>query len=279
MRIARFLAFTFLFACSSKKPAVEPVEGPPAMHPTGAMSEADFKALHELRADHSPAASGEMIDLAGGRAYLSLPEGATGPVPGIIVIHEWWGLNEHIEHWADRLAGLGYAALAIDLYKGEVATDADAAMATMQKVQEADAKATIDAAVQFLQTDPRVQAPKLAVIGWCFGGGWSLEAALDHPEIDAAVMYYGMPETDVARLKEMHAKLLGIFANQDGHITPQVVDDFEKALGEAGADAHLYRYDADHAFANPSGAHYDENDAADAWEKVITFLQQTISAT
>ena len=92
---------------------------------TGSISEEQFMALHDLTTEKAPAPKGEMIDLAGGRAYLSLPEKAQAPLPGIVVIHEWWGLNDHIKHWADRLAAEGYAALAVDLYGGKVATESE----------------------------------------------------------------------------------------------------------------------------------------------------------
>ena len=271
MRNALCLAVA-LVACHHDA-ARPPAKAPPAMHPTCGMSEEAFKALHTLRTDGAGQVRGEMIELAGGRAYLSLPEGATGPVPGIVVIHEWWGLNEHIQHWADRLADLGYATLAVDLYGGQVATNPDDAMTMMKAVKEEDAQRVLGAAVDFLASDPRIQAPRRAVIGWCFGGGWSLETALEHPELDAAVMYYGMPETDVARLRSLH-HLLGIFANKDTFITPAIVDGFEKSLKEAGVDATILRYDADHAFANPSGERYDEAAAADAWAHVVDFLHQ-----
>jgi carboxymethylenebutenolidase len=130
-------------------------------------------------------------------------------------------------------------------------------------------------AIRFLRDDYDLE--QIAVMGWCFGGGWSLEAALDHPDLDAAVMYYGMPETDVARLATLKPPLLGIFANRDGHITPEVVDQFEAGLAEAGVTAELHRYDADHAFANPSNPKYDEVNAGDAWEKVVAFLARTLA--
>ncbi len=243
---------------------------------TGVLGEDQFKALHQLRGDHSPAPTGQMIDLAGGKAYLSLPANATGPVPGIVVIHEWWGLNEHIEHWADRLAALGYAALAVDLYDGKTATTPDDAMRLMKSVDDKRAHAILSAAVDFLSTDPRIKAPRRAVIGWCFGGGWSLQTALDHPDLDAIVMYYGMPETDPKALAPIRGELLGIFANKDTFITPAIVDTFETALTQAGVRATIKRYDADHAFANPSGPHYDEPAAADAWQHVVEFLGRTL---
>jgi carboxymethylenebutenolidase len=271
------LVLALLAACHHPAPAPAPA---PKLDPlTGPLSEEQFKALHQLRGDHSPAPTGQMIDLAGGRAYLSLPPGAHAPMPAIVVVHEWWGLNEHIEHWADRLAGLGYAALAVDLYGGQVATDADTAMKLMKSVDATKAHAILDAAVQFLTDDPRIQATKRGVIGWCFGGGWSLQTALAHPDLDAVVMYYGMPVNDPAQLKPLQGQLLGIFANKDTFITPDLVNQFEGALKTAGVRATILRYDADHAFANPSGPHYDEPSAADAWAHVVDFLGRTLGAT
>jgi carboxymethylenebutenolidase len=244
--------------------------------PTGAVSEAEFKAMHTLRPDAAPPRKGQEVEVAGTKMYLSLPEGAKGPLPAVLVIHEWWGLNEHIEHWADRLAAAGFAALAVDLYGGKVATTPDEAMAAMKTVDDAAAQRTISAALDYLAHDPRIRAPHRGVIGWCFGGGWSLQAALAHPELDAAVMYYGQPETDPAKLKAIHARLLGVFGNKDKGIPPPAVDAFDAALTTAGVDHAIYRYDAEHAFANPSGAHYDEPAASDAWSKVLPFLQQTL---
>jgi carboxymethylenebutenolidase len=281
LTLALALAFT---ACGGKK---SPPEAPPKdtspkdtvserIAGTGPLSEEEFKAMHQLSGETPPAARGQTIDLAGSKAYLSLPEGATGPVPGIVVIHEWWGLNDHIRHWTDRLAGLGYAALAIDLYGGKVATTSDEAMTAMKAVDSTRAKEIVAAAVAFLADDPRVKAPKRAVIGWCFGGGWSLETALTHPELDAAVIYYGQLDTDPKVLARIDAEILGIFANQDKGIPPEQVDAFEKGLAEAGKTATIKRYDAEHAFANPSGPRYDQEDAAAAWEEVVAFLKRTL---
>ena len=238
---------------------------------TGALDEASFKALHQLRTDAAPALHGTVIDLAGGKAYLSLPAGQP-PFPAVLVIHEWWGMNQHIEHWADRLANAGYAALAVDLYQGKVATTPDEAMTAMKSVDQAKAAATINAGLELLAQDPRVVARKRGVIGWCFGGGWSLQTALAHPDLDATVMYYGQLETDPVKLTAIKSKLLGIFANKDTGIPPAEVDKFASALGEAKVDAKILRYDADHAFANPSGAKYDQAAATSAWAEVEKFL-------
>jgi len=135
-----------------------------------------------------------------------LPEGATAPLPAVIVIHEWWGLNDHVRHWADRLAADGYAALAVDLYGGKVATTPDEAMAAMKSVDEAKAKAKsmLAAAHRFLADDPRIDAKRRGVIGWCFGGAWSLQHAIAEADLDAAVIYYGRLSTEPAQLAKIH---------------------------------------------------------------------------
>ena len=249
--------------------AVAPDQGLPSS--TGGLDEASFKAMHQLRADAAPALKGTTIDLAGGKAYLSLPAGSP-PFPALVVIHEWWGLNQHIEHWADRLAGAGYATLAVDLYGGKVATTPDEAMAAMKAVDKTRAAATLDAAVDFLAKDSRITASRRGVMGWCFGGGWSLQTALAHPELDAAVIYYGQLETDPTALAAIKSKVLGIFATRDKGIPIEQVDKFEAGLKQAGVDAKILRYDADHAFANPSGNNYDQPAATAAWGEVEKFL-------
>jgi carboxymethylenebutenolidase len=238
---------------------------------TGPLTEAEFKALHEAPTAPPQNLKGQVIDLNGTKAYLSLPPGQ-GPFPAIVVIHEWWGLNGNIEHWADRLAGTGWAALAVDLYSGKVATTPDEAMAAMKAVDQEKAKATITAAFDFLAKDSRIGAKKKVVMGWCFGGGWSLQTALAHPELDGAIIYYGQLETDPAKLGAIKGQVLGVFGNKDKGIPPPKVDEFEAALKTAGVKAQIYRYDAEHAFANPSNPKYDEKSAADAWSHVLAFL-------
>ncbi|WP_437575524.1 dienelactone hydrolase family protein [Sorangium sp. So ce887] len=283
LRLAAPLALLAATACSasSSPPPAEPPGGAAAPapapsgaadSPTGLLSEEDFKALHQLRSDKAPPARGQTVEVAGTRAYLSLPRDAKPPIPALVVVHEWWGLNEHIKHWTDRLAEDGYAALAVDMYGGKVATTPDDAMAAMKAVDEAKGIETVRAAHRFLATDARVLAPRTGSIGWCFGGAWSLKLALNEPELDAAVLYYGRLVTDPAQLKAIKAPVLGVFGNMDKGIPPEVVNEFDKALHEASVEHEVLRYDADHAFANPSGERYDTKAAADAWEKVRRFL-------
>ena len=259
------------------EPAAKPKAAPPtAMTNTGVLSEEAFKALHELRDTDAPAPKGEMIELAGTKAYLSLPEGAEAPVPAVVVIHEWWGLNQHIKHWADRLAADGYAALAVDLYGTKVATTPDEAVALMKAVDEEAARKTLAAAHRFLAEDPRITADKRGVIGWCFGGGWSLQHALATADLDAAVIYYGRLVDDPAALSSISAPVLGVFGNLDEGIPPASVDAFEAAMKKAGKPLTVLRFDAPHAFANPSSKRYREEAAASAWKDVRAFLAENL---
>jgi carboxymethylenebutenolidase len=275
MRIAPLLVV--VAACSSSPktppPAVTPAPAENKPAETGPLSEAEFKALHAPPTAGPAKVDGQAIDLAGTKAYLSLPKG-TGPFPAIVVIHEWWGLNANIEHWADRLASAGWAAIAVDLYSGTVATTPDDAMAAMKAVDPAKAKATIKAALDFAKSDPRIAATKRAVIGWCFGGGWSLQSALAFPELDGVIMYYGQLETDPAKLAAIKGPLLGVFGTQDKGIPPEAVAKFDAALKDAKVEHEIHSYDAPHAFANPSNPKYDETSAADAWTHVLAFLDK-----
>jgi carboxymethylenebutenolidase len=242
---------------------------------TGVLSEEGFKALHELTAEKRPKPRGKMIDVGDMKAYLSLPKGKP-PFPAVVVIHEWWGLNEHIRFWADRLAADGYAALAVDLYEGKVATNSDDALKYMRSVDKEKALARLKSAYRLLASDERIQAKKRGCVGWCFGGGWSLQLALNAPDLDAAVIYYGRLETDPEKLAAIKARLLCVFGNRDKSIPPAVIAKFDQGLTNAGVKHEILRYDAHHAFANPSGGRYDQKAAEDAWKKVRAFFAETL---
>ena len=276
MRSALLVIAAMAGACASSSPKSgsppPPTTADVRPSSTGPLSEAEFKAMHSTApAPGTYEARGTTIELAGTKAYVTLPTG-TGPFPAIVVVHEWWGKNHNIEHWADRLATAGWAAIAVDLYGGVVATDRDTAMAAMKSVDDSKAAATISAALAYAASDPKIQAPRTAIIGWCFGGGWAFRTALAHPELAGAVIYYGQVETDPAKLAPIKAKVMGVFANKDKGIPPSTVDAFEAGLQRAGVDAKIYRYDAEHAFANPSNPIYDEASASDAWSHVLAFL-------
>ena len=274
LRLPALSAFLLLVACGgAPPPASTPAPTEPEASPTvwGILSEDEFSALHEHTTASPPPLHGTTVDIADTRAYLALPEGGA-PHAAIIVVHEWWGLNDHIRYWTDRLAALGYAALAVDLYGGQTATDPQGAMSLMRAVDDARAFETMQAAHRFLEEDDRIQAPRTGVIGWCFGGGMALRAGLGIPELDAVVMYYGHTVEDPDALSAMNAPLLGVFANRDESIPPASVDAFDAALSEAGVDHRIVRFDADHAFANPSSARYDAPAAEAAWNETQAFL-------
>jgi len=228
--------------------------------------------------DKAPKLHGSMIDLKVGgetsRAYVARPKGA--PKGGLLVIHEWWGLTPWIKHEADELAGQGYLALAIDLYKGKAAPDAKGASALMQAKDEKWGDAVEEAGIEWLKAQ---KAGKIATIGWCMGGGESLKASLNDPkDVDATIIYYGGPVLDVEKLKTLKGPVLGIWAKKDTFISPDKVAAFDKALTDAGAKHEFYSYEAEHGFANPSSlgnyglAHYQSDAAKDSWEKTKAFL-------
>ena len=206
--------------------------------------------------------------------YLATPENGAGNAPGLIVIHEWWGLNDNIRMMADKLAGEGYQALAVDLYKGKVAETPDSAGTYARSVQNDDALDNLNQAYQYLANERG--AGSIGVIGWCFGGAWSLQTALAHPQkIDATVIYYGRLVTDTEQLKKLRMPVLGIFGAEDQGIPPKKVKEFEAALNEAGVSNSIHIYEgAGHAFANPSGTRYVEEAAEDAWRKTTRFLSE-----
>lgn len=209
--------------------------------------------------------------------YLATPDEAGDGGPALIVIHEWWGLNDNIRMMTDKLAGEGYTALAVDLYKGKVAESPDSAGTYARSVDEEEAVENLDQAYRFLTRQQGVEA--VGTIGWCFGGGWSLQTALAMPEaIDATVIYYGRLVTDAGELSTLDMPVLGIFGAEDDGIPPEEVKKFEAALDEAGVtnDIHIYE-GADHAFANPSGTRYNAEAAEDAWQKTVEFLAEYLN--
>lgn len=205
--------------------------------------------------------------------YLALPAGGE-PTAGVLVIHEWWGLNDNVKSMARQLAGEGYAALAVDLYEGELAeTREDAArLARASGSNPERGRDNLQQAWEYLKDEGGVS--KIGVIGWCFGGGWSLQAALMLGEgIDAAVIYYGRVVTDRDALEPLVSPVLGIFGAEDGGIPVATVREFQTTLDMLGKNASIHIYEgADHAFANPSGTNYNKDAAKDAWSKTLGFL-------
>src|SRR6266478_6747719 len=203
---------------------------------------------------------------------------AKGPFPGIVVIHEFWGLNDWVKEQASKLADQGYVALAIDLYRGKVATTPDEAHEIMRGVPEDRAKRDLHAAFEFLKSQANVKKDRIASIGWCMGGGYSLDVALQEPTLAADVINYGHLAVDAESLKKINASILGIFGGKDRGIPVEDVKKFEQQLKEMGKNVEIVIYpDAGHAFENPNNKEgYRSDDAADAWKRTLDFLERTL---
>lgn len=191
--------------------------------------------------------------------------------PGIVVIQEWWGLNDQICGVADRFARAGYNALAPDLYKGRVVTTPDEANHLMSGLDFPDAThQDLRGAAQHLSGT----SGKLAVLGFCMGGALTIAALVHIPEFAAGVCFYGIPPKESADPAKIKAPFQGHFANQDDWCTPAAVDQLETALKSAGAPYESFRYDAAHAFFNERSPAYDLASANQAWERTAAFLEK-----
>ena len=234
-----------------------------------------------LFAISSFAATGKSVSYKSGdetvQGMLYTPSGK-GPFPGIIVIHEWWGLNDWVKEQASKLADQGYEALAVDLYRGKVATTPDEAHELMRGVPEDRATRDLHAAFEFLKSQSNVKKDRIASIGWCMGGGYSLDVALQEPTLTAAVINYGHLAVDADSLKKINASILGLFGGQDRGIPVDDVKKFEQTLKQLGKKVEIVIYPkAGHAFENPNNKDgYRADDAADAWKRTTKFLADTL---
>ena len=211
------------------------------------------------------------------QGVLYTPEGK-GPFPAVIVIHEWWGLNDWVKEQASRLSDEGYVALAIDLYRGKVATTPEQAHEIMRGVPEDRAARDLNAAFDFLKSQPNVKPDRIGSIGWCMGGGYSLDVALQQPTLAADVINYGHLATDPQSLQKINAPILGLFGAKDQGIPPEDVKKFEQQLKQQGKKIDVVIYpDAGHAFENPNNkTGYRADDASDAWKRTVNFLAATL---
>jgi carboxymethylenebutenolidase len=191
----------------------------------------------------------------------------------IIMFHEWWGLNDYIKNEADELQSEipDATVLAVDLYDGKVATTQEEASKYVQSVSTDRAVNIINGAIDYSASN------SIGTIGWCFGGGWSLQAAiLMGDKCKACVMYYGMPESDKDKLSNLQAPVLGLFGTQDNYITPAVVAKFEENMKSLGKSIKIKSYDAVHAFANPSNPKHDPDATKDAKTLTLAFFKDNL---
>ncbi|MEM6300050.1 MAG: dienelactone hydrolase family protein [Bacteroidota bacterium] len=245
--------------------------------------DAEFAQAHELPTDlldKSFLKKGEMIE------FPTLGEKETGQafvVRGkkksnkyLFMVHEWWGLNDHIKSEAVKYQtalGDDVTVIALDLYDGNVATTREDAQKYMQGVDEGRARQIIHGAQVYAGDNA-----KIGTIGWCFGGGWSLQTAILLGEyVEACVIYYGMPEKEESMLKRLDAPVLGIFAENDKWITPEVAKEFEGKLKKMDHPVETHIFPADHAFANPTSPRYHEESATKARALTLEFLKKKMS--
>ncbi len=237
--------------------------------------DAAFLAKHESPIPFKfESTAGEMITFTatdGKSASAFFLKSPTKSKKYLFVFQEWWGLNEHIRQEAEKYFNdLGDVnVLAIDLYDGKVANSPEDAGKYMQAAEPARLEAIIKGAMNFAG-----KGAKFSTVGWCFGGGWSLNAALlAGKKAKACVMYYGMPTKDIEKLKTLKTPVLGIFGSEDKWINPEVVADFEKNMQTAGKSLDVLMYEADHAFANPSNPRYKQEYANEAYQKSLAFIK------
>jgi carboxymethylenebutenolidase len=215
-----------------------------------------------------------------GTGYLSLPAGK-GKHPAIIVIQEWWGLNDWIREQADRFAKQGYVALAPDLYRGKSTSDPAVAHELMRGLPQDRAMADLQGAFRYLASRKDVDPSRIGVIGWCMGGGYALQLAVAEPRLAAAAINYGHLVTDPATISKIRPPILGNFGADDRGIPPEDVRAFDAALKKAGKSSDIKIYEgAGHAFMNPNNkAGFVKSAADDAWSRIDTFFARTLRAS
>jgi carboxymethylenebutenolidase len=215
-------------------------------------------------------------DIVNAVAYL--PDGK-GPFPAIVVIHEWWGLNDWVKEQASKLADQGYVTLAVDFYRGKVATTRDQAH-ELSRTSPSRVVRDARAAFAYLQSRQDVKKDKIGAIGWCWGGGYSLQLAIEEPTLAADVINYGDVSASADELKKINAPILGLFGAHDQGITPEDVKKFGEELDKLGKKADITIYpDAGHGFQNPvNGAGYKAEDTADAWSKILMFFARHLKS-
>lgn len=211
--------------------------------------------------------------------YLVRPKKSRGRLPGLIVIHEWWGLNGNVREEAGRLAAEGYVVLAVDLYAGKLATQPPEAMKLSRQLTANPGPAEENLRAAYAYLDKVEKAPRIGTIGWCLGGRWSLRTALLFPDqVDATVIYYGTVKADEAELARLQMPILGLFASKDRVVPAATVTAFEATMKRLGKDVDIRMYEgADHAFANPSGTAYEPAAAEDAWRLTTAFLKEHLT--
>jgi carboxymethylenebutenolidase len=205
--------------------------------------------------------------------YLSLPKG-DGEHPALILVHEWWGLTQWMKDNADMFAKKGYVALCVDLYRGKVTDKPEEAMKLSQSLNQDQAVKDVVAAFNYLKTLSQVDGKKVGCIGWCMGGAFSLQGAINIPELKATVVCYGRLTTDLILVNKIQSPVLGIFGEEDKVIPPDAVKKFEQALKTQGKHIKVFEYPkSGHAFMNQTNlTGYNKTTTKEAWKEIYAFL-------
>lgn len=243
-----------------------------------AMNEGFAKTHLEPLPYHLDNPKGEMVEFAtpdGKKSKAYLIRSAVKSKKYIFIFHEWWGLNDYIKKEAEHYYGSlkDVNVMALDLYDGNVASTREEAQKYMAGMTDARNRAIINGALAFAG-----KRSKVVTIGWCMGGSWSLQAAIEgSKQVKGCVMYYGFPEMNVEKLKRLKTDVLGIFGEKDEHINVETVKSFERSMAEAGKKIVVYNYVAGHAFANPSNPDYNKQATEDAFEtKVLPYVKKAL---
>ena len=212
----------------------------------------------------------------GAGAYEAKPSGP-GPFPAVVVIQEWWGVNEHIKDVTRRIAAEGYLVVAPDLYHGKVTADANEAGALMNALDVDGALRDLKAAVDHLAAHPAAKADRIGVTGFCMGGRFALLLAANDARIKASAGWYGVPVPDDDTLKRIRAEVLYIYGDQDPFVPAPEVRRLEAALKAGGVKGRVVTYPAPHAFFNDTRPEvYRPEHAKDAWAKVLDLFDRTL---
>lgn len=266
------LSSLFLVACGDTASSAEKSDN------MGQFAEdKEFKDAHDKPAATTVTGKGEMMEFATpdgktGTAYTITPEEPSNKY--LMVIHEWWGLNDHIKNEAQRLFDSleNVNVMALDIYEGNNADNPDDAGKLMQAVKEERAQAIVDGAIAHAGADAEI-----GTIGWCFGGGWSLKTAIAAGDkANACVIYYGLPVKTAKELAPLDAPIVFIHPTKDKWINEEVVSEFKKLTDATGKEMEVYTFEADHAFANPSNPNYKAEAAQEANEIALEFLSEKL---
>ncbi len=236
-----------------------------------------FRAEHQEPRAYTYTGAGEMVsfqvaDGKEGKAFLIKAEKPTNNY--LFVFHEWWGLNDLVKKQAAQFQTdlVNVNVLVIDLYDGKVTDNREEAAKLMGALDTRRAEAIIQGAVKYAGKDARI-----FTVGWCLGGGWSLQASLiGGKQAEGCIVYYGMPEKSVAKLKTLNADVLGIFASKDAWITQDIVKEFDTNMKAAGKRLDIVSFDAEHAFANPSNPVFDKEATEKAYKYSVDFIKERL---